>query len=99
MFNTLRWAVPEQQEKLASIPGVFLVPVLYQGSLSDEAIDTALTGLEQKGSQASPGFQNPEGVVIYMPSSRTLWKKTIGFNESKWKEKDLTQRIAYAQAV
>lgn len=86
LFNTLRWSVPEQVEKLAEIPGVAIVPTLYQGPFSDSIIDETLSRLETEGSIASPGFQNPEGIVIYMPGSRTLFKKTIGFDEHKWSQ-------------
>lgn len=84
LFNTLRWNTPEQQERLAEIHCCDVVPVLHQGVFSDEAIETALSDLGKNGSVASPGFENPEGVVIYMPGSRTLFKKTFGDNLSKY---------------
>lgn len=84
LFNTLRWATDEQQERIAAIPMVATVPILYQGPFSDQAIEDALADLGKNGSRASPGFQNPEGVVIYMPGSRTLYKKTFGDNLSKY---------------
>ena len=86
LFNTLRWNTEEQQERLRSIPNVGCVPVLYQGSFSEDIIDETLANLGKNGSMASPGFQNPEGVVIYMPGSRTLYKKTFGDNLSKYLE-------------
>lgn len=84
LFNFLRWDTPEQQERLSAIKGVGVVPVLYRGSFSEQIIDTTMDGLWQNGSSASPGFTNPEGVVIYMPGSRTLFKKTFGDNISKY---------------
>jgi len=86
LFNTLRWGTDEQQAKLAEIDGVRTVPVLYQGSFSENIIDKTMEELWKNGSSASPGFQNPEGVVIYMPGSRTLFKKTYGDNLSKYLE-------------
>lgn len=86
LFNTLRWDTPEQSERLKEIPGVFVVPVLYKGPFSDSIIDETVNQLEKDGSTASPGFQNPEGVVIYMPASRSLYKKTIGSDEHKYLE-------------
>lgn len=86
LFNTLRWSTLEQQERLHEIPGVDTVPVMYQGPFSDSIIDETLARLEQHGSVASPGFQNPEGIVIYIPGSRTLFKKTIGFDDHKWSQ-------------
>lgn len=84
LFNTLRWGTSEQLEKLSNIPDVSTVTVLYQGPFSDQAIEDALANLGKNGSVASPGFENPEGIVIYMPGSRTLYKKTFGDNLSKY---------------
>jgi hypothetical protein len=84
LFNSLRWDTDEQRERLASIPDVDVVPVLYKGPFSDDVIDRTLDDLWRSGSVASPGFQNPEGVVIYMPGSRTLFKKTFEGNISKY---------------
>lgn len=86
LFNTLRWDTDEQRERLAEIPGVSVVPTLYKGPFSDEQINLQLSELEKNGSVAAPGFQNPEGIVIYIPGSRTLFKKTIGANEHKYLE-------------
>jgi len=84
LFNTLRWNTDEQQERLRSIADVSVVPILYQGPFSEQAIDETMDKLWKGGSVASPGFQNPEGVVIYMPGSRTLFKKTYKDNISKY---------------
>jgi len=46
-----------------------LVPVLYEGPFSTDAIDAALAKLAAEGSAAAPGFMKPEGVVIYLPAS------------------------------
>jgi hypothetical protein len=86
LFNTLRWGTEEQQAKLAEIPQVDIVPVLYAGPFEDAVIDEHLKDLEFNGSKAAPGFQNPEGVVIYMPATRSLYKKTIGSDEHKFAE-------------
>lgn len=83
LFNTLRWSEPEQQERLAGISGVGLVPVLYQGEFSDTMIESCLESLHERGSVASPGFENPEGVIIYLPGARTMFKKTIGYDGHK----------------
>lgn len=84
LFNTLRWNTDEQRERISNIPDIETVPVLYQGPFSDQAIEDCLIKLGKEGSVASPGFQNPEGLVIYMPGSRTLFKKTFGDNLSKY---------------
>lgn len=84
LFNTLRWDTVEQQERLSEIPDVGIVPTLYKGPFTDEAIEATLAELGKSGSKASPGFKNPEGIVIYMPGSRSLFKKTFGDNLSKY---------------
>lgn len=84
LFNSLRWNTPEQQERLSGIPRVDVVPVLYQGPFQEAAIDETMDKLWKDGSIASQGFQNPEGIVIYMPGSRTLFKKTFKDNISKY---------------
>lgn len=84
LFNSLRWDTPEQQERIKEIPQVEVVPVLYKGPFTEQAIEETLIGLGKDGSRASPGFENPEGIVIYMPGSRSLFKKTFGDNLSKY---------------
>lgn len=71
LFNTSRWAheVPTCCK---------VVPVLYQGNFTQENIEWAIGRLIGEGSVAAPGFENPEGVVIYHTASNTLFKKTIG---------------------
>lgn len=71
LFNTSRWAheVPTCCK---------VVPVLYQGNFTQENIELAIGRLIGEGSVAAPGFENPEGVVIYHTASNTLFKKTIG---------------------
>lgn len=83
LFNSLRWNTEEQKEKLASIPGVDVVPQLYLGPMDDTAIEDAMRRLETEGSVAAPGFQNPEGIVVFMPGSRSLFKKTFGSDDHK----------------
>lgn len=84
LFNTMRWSTDEQRERIASIPDVSVVPILYQGPFNESIIDETMDKLWKEGSAASPGFQNPEGIVIYMPGTRTLFKKTFEGNISKY---------------
>jgi hypothetical protein len=82
LFNTLRWGTPEQTERLNQIPRVNTVPLLYAGEFSATIADTVLDTLRQTGSHAAP-FMNPEGIIIYLPDSRTLFKMTFDGNQSK----------------
>lgn len=63
---------------------VYTVPVLYTGPFSTSAVDEVMAHLEVNGSQASPGFMRPEGVVIFHTASRTLFKKTFEKDGGKW---------------
>lgn len=76
LFNVGRW------EDAALLPScVSLVPVLYRGPFSIDAIDAALKDLADNGSKASPGFMKPEGVIVYHAASRSLFKVTIEKDE------------------
>lgn len=76
LFNTLRWSTPEQWERLEKTP-IGLVPVLYRGPFNDKAIEDCMEDLKVNGSRAAPGFMAPEGVVIYIPGNRSLFKYTF----------------------
>ncbi len=70
LFNTSRWA--------AGVPALcHVVPVLYSGEWSQDAIDEALERLRSGGSVAAPGFLKPEGVVVYHAASQNLYKVTL----------------------
>lgn len=69
LFNTGRWS----NERPACC---HVVPLLYAGEFTSEAVEKALADLAQRGSVASPGFMNPEGVVVFAGGS--LFKKTLG---------------------
>lgn len=73
LFNTPRWRDTQFPDGL----GVSMVPELYVGDFDTGAITLAMADLYNKGSKASPGFANPEGVVIYHTASRTAYKSTF----------------------
>jgi len=77
LFNTARWA-----ERSARPACCDVVPTLYAGLFCTEAIDAALSGLKMLGSEASPGFMDPEGIVVFHSASGQLFKKTIKGDES-----------------
>lgn len=74
LFNTHRW-------KQGVPPLCHVVPELYIGPWSQEAIDGTLEKLRTGGSVASPGFMKPEGIVIFHAASRGLYKVTIEKDE------------------
>lgn len=76
LFNVARW---REDPGLPSCCN--LVPVLYEGEQElpsgESAIDFHMRRLAFAGSQAAPGFKDPEGVVIYHTASRSLFKRTF----------------------
>lgn len=60
-----------------------VVPVLFEGIFTTDAVDGALANLAANGSKAAPGFMDPEGVVIYVAAARKLFKKTLKGDEHK----------------
>lgn len=80
LFNTLRWTLPIPSVEI--VPGLSVVPVLYEGPFDEAAIKACLGALEIAGSMAAPGFADPEGIVIFHTAARTSFKVTIKNDES-----------------
>jgi hypothetical protein len=70
LFNVARWGA-DQPNRIACCHGV---PLLYEGQVSEAAIFSVLQDLEQHGSYAAPGFEKPEGIIVYHKKSRYTWK-------------------------
>lgn len=90
LFNTLRWCeygkepqqIPKADPRIIRMQdilpeGISLVPVLYRGIFNTEMVDIVLDTLAREGSQAAPGFMNPEGVVVFHVAGGFGLKKTI----------------------
>lgn len=75
LFNTSRW----NAENIPSCCHV--VPELYRGEFSTEAVGTQIERLRVLGSVASPGFMKPEGVVVFHTHGSYLFKKTLEKDE------------------
>ncbi|EFC86492.1 RNA ligase family protein [Parafrankia sp. EUN1f] len=72
LFNVGRWS----GETLPACVG--LVPVLDSGGTFDTGvIDDALWDLESTGSRAVPGYNRPEGIIVYHAASHHLFKVLI----------------------
>lgn len=74
LFNVEKWA--GVQPECCDV-----VPVINRGVLSDALIEEALDVLRKGGSQAAPGFMDPEGIVIYHTAARSLFKKLLKNDE------------------
>jgi len=76
LFNVSRWLDPAVRPACCHV-----VPLLYQGPFDTAMVDEVMKGLLANGSVASPGFMQPEGVVIYHVASKTSFKKTFDKND------------------
>jgi hypothetical protein len=78
LFNTHRW----EGTDLSVVPQLDTVPVLYRGRFSQEAIEGVLDYLRDEGSVAASGFRDPEGIVVYLPAARQMFKVTLKGDEA-----------------
>lgn len=95
LFNVSRWKAIQGQDYWHPMHVVFgndeprqfvplycdVVPVLYSGIFSEEAIQNALAALREYGSTAAPDFKKPEGIVIFHRQSGHLFKVTLEGDE------------------
>lgn len=70
LFNVARWG--EERPSCCDV-----VPVLYRGEFSQDAITESLERLRTTGSIAAPGFMRPEGVVVFHVAANIGFKKTL----------------------
>jgi len=75
LFNATRWTDDVRPACC------HVVPVLYTGMTDTAKIDAVLQSLGVVGSAAAPSFMRPEGIVIYHPASKQLFKKTLDKND------------------
>ena len=80
LFNVGRWSADNVPECCG------VVPVLFRGEFTTDAVMSALDSLKANGSVAAPGFMNPEGIVVFHAASGSLFKKTIE-KDHEWKGK------------
>lgn len=60
----------------------FVVPVIATGNNITAVAEGALAELNEVGSFAAPGFDNPEGIVVYHTAARQTFKVTCEGDES-----------------
>ncbi len=59
-----------------------VVPVLATGTNITAVAESALTMLRENGSFAAPGFNDPEGIVVYHTAARQTFKVTLENDEA-----------------
>lgn len=79
LFNVKRWDNSnfDNTDPRPAIVGVVPVLVILNDGFSSAVIDHVLDWLTKDGSQAAPGFMDPEGIVIYHTAGNVGFKKTI----------------------
>jgi hypothetical protein len=82
LFNVHRWGGPNSNLRPACC-GV--VPTLWTGNFENfmlMGLMSVMNNLAQYGSVASPGFMDPEGIVVFHTAQGILFKKTLKNDES-----------------
>lgn len=72
LFNVARWN-PQNPNKPECCS---VVPTLYRGE-DHSRVDHAVESLREFGSVAAPGFEKPEGIVVWHSALRTYSKVTL----------------------
>lgn len=101
LFNVERWIYIKEDEndKRETLPMCcHVVPTLFRGEFKTYFIDSVLKALEAGGSQAAPGFMDPEGIVIWHTAARTMFKKTILDDEQPKSVVDKPKKTAIVSA-
>ncbi|MGO1048821.1 RNA ligase family protein [Crossiella sp. CA198] len=75
LFNTYRWGAAA--EALARVPGLGVVPVLYEGPFDTGKATEVAELLREFGSVAAPDYVNPEGIVVYHEAARAMFKLVL----------------------
>lgn len=74
LFNTKRWGPGVGWDERPD--GVDVVPELFRGKFDTEAIELTKSRLKLNGSYAAPGFDDPEGIVIWHEAGGYKFKST-----------------------
>jgi hypothetical protein len=80
LFNTAKWLEDFDNARQLCPACCRVVPVLYRGDFDTFAIIDTMLKLAPS-SMAAPGFDKPEGVVIYHEAARMMFKKTFEKDE------------------
>ena len=83
LFDWQRWSRFSLPESCG------IVPVLYTGQFSLDAIDHVMLDLKTNGSRLVPGYMKPEGIVIELGDQR--FKKVFDTEEVAWSKNDVAR--------
>ncbi len=76
LFNWYRWSNAFTRPACC-----YVTPLMYFGPFDQSKINKALESLRLFGSVASPGFMEPEGVVVFHTGANLCFKATIEKDE------------------
>lgn len=77
LFNVKRWSDPSARPACCHV-----VPLLYEGPFSSRMVEWQVTTLRVSGSVAAPGYDRPEGVVVYHEAAGFGFKVTLEGDDS-----------------
>lgn len=80
LFNTERWSINPSRPKCCSV-----VPTLYQGPFDTHQINQSMVMLKGH-SLAAPGYDKPEGIVVFHTAARVGFKWTFEKDDGKGTE-------------
>jgi hypothetical protein len=85
LFNTKRWKdTLHWQHGHALVPQLYMVPIMLEDTFSTETAKQCVDVL-RLGSWASPGFMQPEGVVVFHTASQVPYKTFLENDDiHKW---------------
>lgn len=72
LFNVSRWSDDTTRPACCHV-----VPELWRGCLDEFSAEAQISALSDHGSFAAPGFDKPEGIVVFHVASGQLFKKTV----------------------
>ena len=76
LFNVSRWSDPEVRPACCGV-----VPTLFKAEFDTNIINGVLQALAYNGSEAAPGFMDPEGIIVWHTAGNFGFKKTIKHDE------------------
>lgn len=86
LFNVHKWkGVNYLPGTFSDLPELCVVPTLSTYNFDTNKIRETMAKLQIEGSMASPGFMNPEGIVVFHTVASALFKVTFEGDElGKW---------------
>jgi hypothetical protein len=76
LFNVAKWGDDAVRPTCCHV-----APVIYAGPFRTVEVERAIDALRANGSLASPGFMQPEGVIVWHGAARQMFKVTCERDE------------------